>query len=201
MRSSRDARNKRIKVIRSLIVRTLLPYYVEIGLDVVLIGLNPSLYSTYSTNVGSYFANPRNRLWPAVNASELASKPLSPIFDYTLPSYGIRLTDLIECSTRNASELKINDYLHWIPVLYEKLIHYKSKIVCFQGLMAYSNYLRHSKNIRTRPSLKSQSCVIGKSEVFVVPNPTPENARFSMDELIKWYQELKVTRDQLVNIQ
>ena len=43
-----------------------LPDYLRPGLDIVLVGLNPS---AYSARVGHYFANPRNRFWPAVSAA------------------------------------------------------------------------------------------------------------------------------------
>ena len=39
-----------------------LPDHLATGLDLVFVGLNPS---TYSVQVGHYFANPRNRFWEA----------------------------------------------------------------------------------------------------------------------------------------
>ncbi|MBT8121332.1 MAG: mismatch-specific DNA-glycosylase, partial [Gammaproteobacteria bacterium] len=46
-----------------------LPDYLRAGLEIVSIGLNPSLPSVRD---GFYFANPRNRFWRAVAASRLA---------------------------------------------------------------------------------------------------------------------------------
>ena len=45
-----------------------LPDYLRPGLDIVSIGINPSLPSVRE---GYYFANPRNRFWRALNASGL----------------------------------------------------------------------------------------------------------------------------------
>ena len=39
-----------------------LPDYLKEGLDIVFVGLNPSIYSVTE---GHYFANPRNRFWAA----------------------------------------------------------------------------------------------------------------------------------------
>ncbi len=45
-----------------------LPDYLKEGLDIVFVGLNPSLYSVKE---GHYFANPHNRFWTALNRSGL----------------------------------------------------------------------------------------------------------------------------------
>ena len=45
-----------------------LPDYLQPGLDFVLVGLNPSIPSAQA---GHYFANPRNRFWPAFNGAEM----------------------------------------------------------------------------------------------------------------------------------
>ena len=47
-----------------------LPDYLRSGLDVVSIGLNPSLPSV---RAGYYFANPRNRFWRALHGSRLVT--------------------------------------------------------------------------------------------------------------------------------
>ena len=52
-----------------------LPDYLRPGLRLLSIGLNPSLPSVAA---GYYFANPRNRFWTALNASELPAAPLVP---------------------------------------------------------------------------------------------------------------------------
>ena len=52
-----------------------LPDYLRQGLDIVLVGLNPS---AYSVRVGHYFANPRNRFWAAVNAANLVGRTVGP---------------------------------------------------------------------------------------------------------------------------
>ena len=49
--------------------------YLQEGLDIVFVGLNPSVYSV---EVGHYFANPRNRFWAALNKSGLVDRVYLP---------------------------------------------------------------------------------------------------------------------------
>ena len=72
-----------------------LPDYLKPGLDIVLIGLNPS---TRSVQAGHYFANPRNRFWPAVSASGLVGREVGPEYDAAMLEWGIGFTDLVKAS-------------------------------------------------------------------------------------------------------
>ena len=173
-----------------------LPDYLKEGLEIALVGLNPS---AYSVRAGHYFANPRNRFWAAFNRSGLVEVELSPELDYTLPEYGIGLTDVVKRPTPQASGLKAEDYRRWAPALREKLERYQPGIICFHGLTAYRQYLKYADGVSQKPELGLQESSIGKSSVFVVPNPSPANARFSVDDLTGWYRRLKALRDELVN--
>ena len=172
-----------------------LPDYLKEGLDIVLVGLNPSLYSV---EVGRYFATPRNRFWRAINRSGLLTEPLDTNTDYKMPEQGIGLTDIVKRPTRGASDLRAADYREWAPVLKEKLERFRPLIVCFHGAVAYRNYLRHADGIRPSSiELGLQSHTIGRSRVFVVPNPSPANAAYSLDTLTEWYDALSELRQKL----
>ena len=172
-----------------------LPDYLKTGLDIVLVGLNPSLYSL---EVGHYFATTRNRFWRAVNRSGLLTETLDAGTDYKLLEQGIGLTDVVKRPTRGASDLRAADYREWAPVLKEKMERYEPLIVCFHGAVAYRNYLRHGEGIRASSiELGLQAHTIGSSRVFVVPNPSPANATYSLDALVGWYQSLRELRDDL----
>ena len=78
-----------------------LPDHLEAALDIVFVGLNPSLYSV---EVGHYFANPRNRFWPAMNRSGLVDRELSPQDDASLLADGIGFTDVVKRATAMGSD-------------------------------------------------------------------------------------------------
>ena len=171
-----------------------LPDYLEDGLDIILVGLNPS---QYSVDVGHYFANPRNRFWTAFNLSGLVERQFTPEDDADLIGFGIGLTDVVKRPTAQGSGLNTHDYRFWSPLLREKLLQFSPRVVCFQGLMAYKAYLRYGEGVRTNPDLGLQARAIGGSQVFVVPNPSPANAKFSVDDLASWMGRLNELRKKI----
>ena len=174
--------------VRSKSMETL-PDYLRSGLDIVLIGLNPSIRSV---EAGHYFANPRNRFWKAVSAANIIGRSVGPEDDASLLAHGIGFTDVVKRPTSQASGLTSADYRRDAPVLREKLLCHAPRIACFHGLTAYRAYLRHGEGIRNPGNLElgMQDLVIGSSRVFVLPNPSPANARYSLDDLADWYLEL-----------
>ena len=168
--------------------------YLRDGLDIVFVGLNPSRYSVES---GHYFANPRNRFWPALNRSSLVGLEMCPQDDARLLDRGIGFTDVVKRPTPQASGLRANDYRRWAPVLKDKLLRYQPLIACFHGVTAYAAYLKYAEGINERPDLGPQPHRIGETHVFVVPNPSPANAVYSVADLAGWYDRLAEFREEL----
>jgi TDG/mug DNA glycosylase family protein len=167
-----------------------LPDYLHPGLDIISIGLNPSLPSVRE---GFYFANPRNRFWRALNASGLVPVGLEPgveAMDRLFRCYGIGFTDVVKRSTAGGSELRAADYREWAPVLKSRLLEYAPRIAWFHGKQAFGNYLKYAETSRPAIEWGEQTGVIGRSRVFVTPNPSPANAAFSLDDLVAWYRQL-----------
>ncbi len=168
-----------------------LPDLLAPGLALVFVGLNPS---EYSTREGRYFANPRNRFWPAFNRSALLpaalGRPCAPPDDAALLDHGIGFTDVVKRPTPQGSGLKAADYRRWAPLLRGKLLQYRPRLVCFHGLMAYKAYLRYAEGEKAAPELGRQPRLVGESGVFVVPNPSPANARYSIEDLAGWYDKV-----------
>ena len=169
-----------------------LPDYLTPGLDVVFVGLNPGLYSV---EVGHYFASPRNRFWPAINRSGLLTEPLDASDDSKMLEQGLGFTDVVKRPSSGASDLRASDYRRWAPVLRQKLERFQPRIVCFHGAVAYRNFLRYGCDVDERPELGLQARIIGRSIVFLVPNPSPANAAYSLDTLVHWYRRLKELRE------
>ena len=175
-----------------------LPDLLAPGLTLVFVGLNPS---EYSAREGHYFANPRNRFWPAFNRSALLPAPLgrecTPSDDSLLLAYGIGFTDVVKRPTPQGNALRAADYRRWAPALKERLLECQPALVCFHGLMAYKAYLRYAEGERASPELGMQPHAIGTGSVYVVPNPSPANARYSVDDLAAWYDRVAATLREL----
>ena len=97
-----------------------LPDYLAPGLPLVLVGINPGLYSVQQ---GRYFARPTSRFWPAFSRSRLSSAVraalardwLGPEDDSTLLQFGIGFTDVVKRPSRNAAEVRPEDFREWAP--------------------------------------------------------------------------------------
>ena len=164
--------------------------YLHPGLEIVSIGLNPSLPSVRD---GFYFANPRNRFWRALNASGLVAEELLPgpaAMDILLERYRIGFTDVVKRPTAGGHDLRAADYRDWSPVLRRKLERYQPAIAWFHGKQAYAGYLRYGEGVKPGIEWGEQPRQIGAARVFVTPNPSPANAAYSLDVLTDWYRQL-----------
>ena len=170
--------------------------YLAPGLEIVFVGLNPS---TYSVREGHYFANPRNRFWAALNRSGLVGEELSPERDSELQKYKIGFTDVVKRPTPQASGLRVADYREWAPVLKRKLEQYQPLIACFHGMTGYKAYLKYGEGSEEKPELGLQERTVGSSFIFVVPNPSPANAQYSLDNLVSWYRRLAEFRQKVLS--
>src|SRR5713226_677049 len=87
-----------------------LPDLLREGLDVVFVGINPSIFSAMHRH---YFARRSNRFWPCFSRSTLSLaaraaigvERLEPAHDRLLLAHGIGFTDLVERATVKASDV------------------------------------------------------------------------------------------------
>ncbi|HEY8476192.1 MAG TPA: mismatch-specific DNA-glycosylase [Chloroflexota bacterium] len=173
-----------------------LPDYLAPGLDLVLVGINPSVYSVER---GHYFARPTNRFWEVFSRSRLSAPirlataltRLGPEHDALLPRFGIGLTDLVKRPSPGAGTLAEEDYRIWAPRLLQRLEAARPRVVCFHGPTAYRPFCRYALGETVRHlALGPQPLTLGSSRLFVVPNPSAANARFGLAALVAWYDQL-----------
>ncbi|MFT5350502.1 MAG: TDG/mug DNA glycosylase family protein [Planctomycetota bacterium] len=172
-----------------------LPDYLRTDLLFLSIGLNPN---PMSVEAGFYFANPRNRFWKALNGSRLVDVKLEPgaasmqvLFD----KYKMGFTDLVKRPSTMGKDLRAADYKEWGPVLKEKIVEYQPVIAWFHGQGTYKYYQKYVEGVDKKVSLGIQKQTIGKTQIFVTPNPSPANARFSLDDLIGHYNAMVTYRN------
>lgn len=178
---------------------TTLPDYLAPGLDIALVGINPS---AYSVRAGHYYARPGNRFWNAANQAGLFGEPLGPAADARVLEFGIGLTDVVKRPTQTARDLRAADYRRWAPVLKEQIRRFRPRIVCFQGIGGYRNYLRYGEGLTAPPRLRPgrQARALESSVVFLVPSPSGLNTRYSFEDLVGCYRQLKALRDELSSV-
>ena len=169
--------------------------YFKKDLDILSIGLNPSLPSVTKQ---FYFANPRNRFWAALNASNLLANPVVPseaAMDELLSKYSIGFTDVVKKPTANGSLLRVSDYRQWADVLYHHFEKLQPRIAWFHGKVAYKNFCRYSSEVTAHHcEWGLQKEMLAKSLVFVTPNTSPANAAYSLENLTDWFNQLAELR-------
>jgi TDG/mug DNA glycosylase family protein len=167
-----------------------LPDYLAPGLRLLSIGLNPSLPSVAA---GFYFANPRNRFWPALNASRLLPASLSPgpaAVQALFEEQRIGFTDLVKRPTRGGAALRQADFRPGAERLLRLLENLQPDIAWFHGKVAYKQFVRHAGVAHDSDEWGLQTLRIGAARCFVTPNPSPANAVFSLQDLVDWYNRL-----------
>ena len=175
-----------------------LPDLLRPGLDIVFVGINPSVYSVQQ---GHYFARKINRFWPCFSLSALSAPVrrglgvarLEPVHDVLLPDYGFGFTDLVKRATPNVTGLTPQEMAAGAGVLRDKLAHFQAA----SGLHPRRHHLSRAGAAprlwarlpsrwgrRRRPS--------AAAALFVVPNPSPANAHFTPAQQVEWYDRLTV---------
>jgi TDG/mug DNA glycosylase family protein len=180
--------------------RMTLPDLLRPGLDLVFIGINPSVYSTIQ---GHYFARKTNRFWPAFSRSILSESArralgvdrLEPIHDAILLEHGIGFTDVVKRPTARADELDPIEFATGATDLAAKLETFRPRIACFQGMMGYRPFARVHAPALPKPVLGEQPLRIGETRLFVVPSPSPANAHASPALQTEWYDRLAAARE------
>jgi double-stranded uracil-DNA glycosylase len=172
-----------------------LPDLLRQGLDVVFVGINPSLFSAAQ---GHYFARRTNRFWPCFSRSALSAAArlalgvtrLEPEHDRILPAHGFGFTDLVKRPTARAGDLLPEELISGVADLASRLERYRPRIACFHGVTGYRYVARKLASARSRHVLGQQTLHIGVTRCYVVPNPSGANAHFTPADQIGWYDRL-----------
>src|SRR5688572_28136759 len=109
-----------------------LPDYLQSGLRLVFIGINPGYYSA---QVGHYYARPGNLFWWALSNSGLVVKPITAEQDADLLDAGIGLTDVVKRPTHSSGDLRQDEFDAGVKVVLKKLQRYEPRVACFVGLL------------------------------------------------------------------
>jgi double-stranded uracil-DNA glycosylase len=168
------------------------------GLDVVFVGINPSVYSAER---GHYFARRSNRFWPCISRSVLSARAraglrvdiLQPEHDGALLAYGMGFTDLVKRATPKAGDLRPRELAAGVAHLTEKLARHRPRIACFHGVTAYRPVHLALGGASGAIALGLQNLQLHATRIFLVPNPSGANAHFSREQQTQWYDALAAT--------
>lgn len=153
------------------------------GLEVLFVGINPSLYSAA---VGHHFARPGNRFWPTLECAGFTPRLYSCFEDQQLTQFGCGLTNLVERATARADELSSAELIAGMQQLEAKVNRHRPRCVAFLGITAYRTATGERKVGVGRQALK-----LHQADVWVLPNPSGLNAHYQLPDLCRLYAELR----------
>jgi TDG/mug DNA glycosylase family protein len=163
-------------VVQARRARTL-PDTVGPGMQVLVCGLNPSLYAA---DTGIPFARTGNRFWPAAVAAGLVDKGWDP--DAALADHGVGMTDLVKRASRSASELSPSEYREGAARLERLVAWLRPKVLCVVGLSGW----RAGVDPRAQPG--PQPLPLAGVPVYLVPSSSGRNAHQTFDDLVSRLQ-------------
>jgi TDG/mug DNA glycosylase family protein len=159
-----------------------IPDLVAPDLRVLLVGINPSLWSGWS---GFHFGRPSNRLWITLHQAGFTDRRLHPEETDALLAAGIGVTNLVAGATARADELTDGDIRAGVPRLTATVDRWRPRSVAVLGITAYRTAFRRPKAV-----IGAQPEELAGAALWVLPNPSGLNAHYQQPALTAEYAKL-----------
>jgi TDG/mug DNA glycosylase family protein len=160
-----------------------IPDLVGPELRVLLVGINPSLYSGWT---GRHFARPGNRLWRTLHEAGFTDRLLHPAETEAILAAGLGITNLVARATARADELTDDEVRAGVAPLARLVASLRVPYVAFLGVSTYRVAFD-----RPRAKVGRQDEPFAGAAVWVLPNPSGLNAHYQQPALTAAYAELR----------
>ena len=141
----------------------------------------------YSAAVGHHFARPGNRFWPTLFAAGFTPSLTSPFDERKLLDWGYGITNFVSRATVAADQLSREELRSRSEGVTRKVHQYQPRILALLGITAYRVGFQSP-----RAALGEQPEPIGRTRVWVLPNPSGLNAHYQGEKLIGMFRALRV---------
>jgi TDG/mug DNA glycosylase family protein len=165
------------------------PDHLRPGLKLVIVGINPGMRSGAT---GHHYAFAGNHFWRLLFDSGLIPEPLTYAEDHRVLEYDIGLTNLVDRTTRSADDLTRPELQAGAETLRQKLLFYRPRIVCFNGMGIYLPF-----SGRKKVSVGLQEERLEDMLLYVVPSSSGRTAAYQRDVKLDCYRRLKELLDGL----
>ena len=152
------------------------------GIKVLLVGINPSLWSGWS---GHHFARPGNRLWRTLHEAGFTPTVLLPSDTEAIATAGLGITNLVPGATARADELDREQVAAGVQPLRTLTRAWRPRFVAFLGISTYRIAFSDP-----RAAVGAVDDVFEGAEAWVLPNPSGLNAGYQQPALSAAYARL-----------
>ena len=160
-----------------------IPDLIRPGIDILIAGINPSLYSAA---LGLHFARPGNRFWPAMAGAGYVPAGTTAWEQERLLAAGVGITNIVDRATTAAAELTPEELAAGARALIDKVRRFRPRVLAFLGASAYRSAFDQAK-----AAIGLQPERIDTTAVWVLPNPSGLNANYQLPRLIELYRALR----------
>jgi TDG/mug DNA glycosylase family protein len=143
------------------------------GMTLLMVGLNPSLYSA---DVGVGYARPGNRFWPALVAAGVVTRDRHPL--HALQVHGVGMTDIVKRATVAAKEITTAEYDEGLARVERLTAWLQPAAVCMVGLSGWRSAVDRHAGAGVQPHL------FGGRPVYVMPSTSGLNAHAQLPALV-----------------
>ncbi len=157
------------------------PDLVGPELDLLIVGINPGLWTAATQ---THFSYPGNRFYPALHRAGLTDWPIDPGAGMTdadramVTGKGIGITNLVARATARADELAKEELVEGGARLERFVGEHAPAVVAVAGLGAYRTAFGKPKARKGRQEER-----IGDAELWLLGNPSGLNAHETVDTL------------------
>ncbi|CAL8070809.1 unnamed protein product [Calicophoron daubneyi] len=167
-----------------------LPDHLKEGLDIVIVGINPSLASAH---IGHHYAGPGNHFWTCLSQAGLVPMSVTCYDDSKMLDYGIGFTNVCTRPTKGAAELTRREMKAGAAIMLEKMRKYKPKIAVFNGKGIYEAYVGHKNFSMGRQPLPLEGT---DTIIFVMPSSSARCAQLPRaEDKLPFFLALRKLRD------
>jgi double-stranded uracil-DNA glycosylase len=172
---------------------TSLSDYLEPGLDILFVGINPGLKSAA---VGHHFAGRSNRFWKLLFDSRLVDEPLTSLEDWRLLEWRLGLTNIISRTSAGIDVLGPAEYRSGLTVLERKIRRYQPRTIALLGITIYRILFPEGSSPGPLDLGGTRARLAGVP-VFLLPNPSGRNAHYSYQTMLKAFRLLRTAAGSL----
>ena len=164
------------------------PDYLQEGLEIVFVGINPGMRSAAA---GHHYAGPGNHFWPLLYEAGLVTEPLSYREDARVLEWSIGLTNMVRRPSPSISDLSTAEMRAGARSLRRRLLSCRPRLVCFNGKRIYEVFAGRACALGLQPER------IGGAPVFVMPSTSARAAAYQRADKLNFFIQLRKLRDEL----